>query len=885
MKLKFSLILLAIFSFFLFLTGKTSIVSAASSDDAVNYTRRDPAAYNYLPLVLDDHYSVGNTDELQDIITYQMAYDQGYEVQCAKPRWFLSGNVGGSIREYFEEYEKPVRLTAEAVFEGKFAEGKIPLFQGDEDFTDTTKISSYEGYFGANNLKETPAELNSGGVATTLMSREQQCVVKYNNLYSVYNQYFCDKFENGGPCYISKLAAPEFDGGGYGLFETMRSLFNKKSKLNPDRNFSCSDLMSGWTSEIQEEFNISQSKWKNDIEPIEESITDSSLNIEGLYRLAFLVISTEQNVMEGNLEVEENLFPTNKDIFDFLQVQKPIPVWKARHERMPIKKHAPIVIGFKVPMTATNMIFSLPNLTDSAKATSYLLSTAERIEKHIDDIKKERSEYIGDILFKLQPENKEELIIKCGAIPQCLLSPDKPETYLLRSLIAQINGAGQSCDNFEGSYEIVSELGSNAIVNEDNQREFRDPFFSRVIPSDDLYGFDWNIIVKDRQVNNDLDKDYSKMRAHLVTPYGSDMDYINKTLQQMFTTEQFKNIVENNCVEDFDGKCGIIPENLTFIDTSANMKSDTDTFKFIYHQPPGCSEHCAKEGELGYSPYCEECQKKQLTGNVGEHPEEPLRILGGELGWTIRKIQETLRGFGTNAYEYIKDCKRTEDLFLGRCQGYDPDNIDDPGTGEEKSCSELQARTVKLPTMNELMRLTCSLAGNDPNDAQLLWGLIQIEGGPFTRRIRAGDKSMSCGDLLYNDCGASQIAGVLIPQCINTDGCPQAENIKNDTSDPWIKKARENPDVACDIKTQLQYILEKRKSERGWLVEQYKAANGSTPSTEQLYYMMAGRNYGVPLENLVQPACGDYEAVDGCSGANYCVCTMDTFTMDCGNIK
>jgi hypothetical protein len=883
-KLKFSITLLAIFSFFLFFIGKNSLVNAASSDDAVNYTRKDPEVYNYLPLVLDDKYSIGDTDELQDIITYQMAYDQGYEVQCAKPKWWISGQVSGSIRQYFEEYEKPVRLTAGASYEGKFAEGKIPLFQGDEDFPDTTKISSYEGYFGANNLKTSSDELNSSGVATALMSREQQCVVKYNNLYSVYNRYFCDKFENGGPCYVNQVGAPGSEFGAFGLFETTRALFKRKSKLNPDKNFSCSDLMSGWNPDMQEEFGISQSEFKKDIEPIEEAITKMPLNIDGLYRLAFLVVSIKQNVMEGNEKVNPSLFDSNKDIFDFLQIQKPAPVWGATHERMPIKKHAPIVIGFKVPITATNMIFSLPNLTDSAKITSYLLSPAERIEKHLDDIKKERAEYIGDIAFKLRPENRDELIINCGALPQCILSPSKPESYLLRSLIDQINGAGQSCGGFEGSYEIVSELGSNAIVNEDNQREFRDPFFSRVIPSDDNYGFDWNIIVKDTEVNGALDLDPIAVRAHLVTPYGSDMDYINKTLQQMFTTEEFKNIVENNCVEDFDGKCGIIPENLTFIETSANLKSESDTFSFIYHQPPGCVEHCPKKNEDGYSPYCEQCPTKEFTGSVAENPQEPMRILGGELGWTIRKIQETLRGIGTKAHDYIKDCKRTEDLFLGRCQGYDPDNIDDPNA-EEKSCTDLKALTVNLPTMNELMRLTCSTAGNDPNDAQLLWGLLQIEASPMLRKILAGEKSMSCGDIIVNDCGASQITGVLIPQCIDKDGCPQADEFITDTTDPWIKESRENPDVACDIKTQLDYTLRKRKSERGWLVEQYKTANGSTPSTEQLYYMMAGRNYGVPLENLVQPACGDYEEVDGCGGANYCVCTMDTFTMDCGNIK
>ncbi|MBU2543133.1 hypothetical protein KJ707_01010 [Patescibacteria group bacterium] len=205
--------------------------------------------------------------------------------------------------------------------------------------------------------------------------------------------------------------------------------------------------------------------------------------------------------------------------------------------------------------------------------------------------------------------------------------------------------------------------------------------------------------------------------------------------------------------------------------------------------------------------------------------------------------------------------------------------------GEKLLCSEIKSRTTQLPTMNELMKLTCSIAGNDPNDAQLLWGFLQIEASPMLRKIRAGASSMSCGEIVTNSCGGSGIVGVLIPQCIDKAACPQAAYIADDTTDPWIQESRENPNIACDIKTSMEYVLRKRKSEKSWLTEQYKVASGTAPSTKQLYYMMAGRNYGVPLSNLVQPACGNYEPVQGCGGANYCVCTMDTFTLNCGNIR
>ncbi|NCN45584.1 hypothetical protein GW927_03445 [Candidatus Pacearchaeota archaeon] len=879
MKSKSSM-LRPLFLFFLtgyLLVGRVSQIQAASSDDAVNYARKNPEIYNYLPLVLEEGYSLGDTGTVQDTITYQMAYNQGYEVQCVKPKWWINGQVHGAIEEYFEEYDKPVRLTAEAVYDGRFAEGKIPLFQGDEDFPNTTKVSSYDGFFGANNQQTQPAELNSAGAATSLMSPSQQCIVKYNNLYSIYNRYFCDKFKDpGSPCYVNQVEIPGTDYGGLVLFAEMHGLLNIKSKTNPDKNFSCTEIMGVWNPEMEEEFGISENDYKTDVSPVRSAITAAPLNLDGMYRLAFLIVSIKQNVMEGNELVNPALFESNADIFDFLQIIKPEPN-PAQHPRMPVKKHAPIVIGFKVPMTATNMIFSMPGLMDSARLTSYLYSEPDRIQAHIDEMKKDRKEFLGDILAVR--EGKKDAIINCGGLPQCI--GGAPDKILMRSLIDQVNGSGLDCAGFNGSYEIVSELGSMAIVDPE-QRELRDPFFSFTFPSDNKYTFDWNIIVKDTVVNGDLDADPIAVRGHLITPYGADMEYINKTLQQLFTTEQFKTIVENNCVPDFNGACGIIPEYLTFINTSANLKSKTDTFSFIYHQPPGCSESCNKKDEDEGD--CIPCERKQFTGVTVEHPDEPMRILGAELGWTIRKIQEYFREMGSKTYEYVTSCERTEDLFLGRCKGYDRNN-EEPGTGEEESCDEIKGRTTKLPTMNELMKMTCSVAGNDPNDAQMLWGFLQIEGSPMLRKILAGEKEMSCGEIITNACGASGIVGVLIPQCIDKAGCPQAAYIADDTSDPWVQEARNNPDIGCDIKTSMEYVLRKRKSERGWLVEQYKAVHGTTPSTQQLYYMMAGRNYGVPTEYLTTDACAGYEEVDGCGGANYCVCTMDTFKLDCGNIR
>jgi hypothetical protein len=261
---------------------------------------------------------------------------------------------------------------------------------------------------------------------------------------------------------------------------------------------------------------------------------------------------------------------------------------------------------------------------------------------------------------------------------------------------------------------------------------------------------------------------------------------------------------------------------------------------------------------------------------VTEQPRDPLRILGAQVGWLIKQIQLKLRDVGNKAHTYISQCVRTEDLFLGRCLGF----LGEPGGSDSNvanSCNDYQGATVDLPSWDGLQKMVCSVAKNNANDAQLLWGLLQIEGAPLTNQIAAGAGSMSCADLILNTCGASQIVGILVPACIDQEACSQASSIANDS-----QLQREiTVDVACSVRGSLEYILQKRKSEISFLRGEYRAANGADPNSTQLYYMMAGRNYGLPVENLVQPACAGAPPVSGCSGANYCQCAMDTFSFSC----
>jgi hypothetical protein len=186
-----------------------SVVALSSDDDTGNYVRRDPEDYNFLPLVLDPGKSTGNTGSLRDTVSYNMVYDQGYEVQCAKPQWDITPQVYGAIQEYFELYSTPVTLSGSASYNVDFSQGTVPLYRGDEDLSDTRKNSSFEGYFGATNLDDSPPELNSSGVANLLLNADGQCVAKYANLKSLFgvDGGICSKLADSGQCVLDREIA------------------------------------------------------------------------------------------------------------------------------------------------------------------------------------------------------------------------------------------------------------------------------------------------------------------------------------------------------------------------------------------------------------------------------------------------------------------------------------------------------------------------------------------------------------------------------------------------------------------------------------------------------------------------------------------------------
>jgi hypothetical protein len=487
-----------------------------------------------------------------------------------------------------------------------------------------------------------------------------------------------------------------------------------------------------------------------------------------------------------------------------------------------------------------------------------------------------------------------------------------------QALTHMINGLAPACGN-----ENIRTETAPTITSESNFSEGGATYKTSGKTADEDWGLLDSLFAKlnseietGERTINDINNRYVIVETFLIAPYDTQitMDQFFSPLEEYkITKEQAETIWPTHVL--FNKGVG---EGQEYRLTAGSSKSGEG-----FWDPEDCKwveGHTNKAGE--WVPGHEDCTQEYQVGISGADQPLGVDVITRKTGGNVRSMLSALP-YDSAAYNHIEKYSSSEEansekLIKGsgvfdclddngvsvpcgevgklRCEcnggywkiGPDTDscyNICDGDYNEELSCPEVKRLTTKLPTMNGLMKLTCSIAKNNTNDAQLLWGLMQIEGSPMLRKIREGAKSMSCGDIVTNSCGASGIVGVLIPQCIDKTACSQAADIANNTTDPWIIESRENPQIACNIEESMKYILRKRKSETSWLKEQYRNANGADPSTQQLYYMMAGRNYGVPLVNLVQPACGNYEAVDGCSGANYCKCTMDNFIMDCGNIK
>jgi len=661
---------------------KTNLVFAEEATESgtfdLNPTQKDPAEYNILPLILDRN--LGNSDTYAALLT-NMVSDQGYEAHCAQKEWLIDVTAWGDIVDYFAEFPNTPRY-----FSGtspqyvNFESARIPLLRGMEDGELTDKNDSFEGMFGAN-LQTVFSELdyvNATGVAGRLLSSYWQCFYKKNNLDVIGE--LCSKFFIN--CFLNREVAIEANPS-LNIPSANLDYLRIKERLDemrPDlasasrveRNSAiCIDLYPDDDSEEQVE--------SEKIALNRAAIEKVKFDLDNLYRLAFLVLVPRQTPVNNKLE--------------FLQTDG------GKHE-----KDAPIFIAFKIPEFATNKSRILDNV-DSLELTKFVLQSHEQNLADYEEQNWQRELLIGAAAqANSWPES--EKTIQCAGMPQCKRSNDN---MLENALIDIINGAEPVChtdaisvielENPDEELNIADIVNTNDLHFEKAGDLFtpaikyfddtaRNPYKNNPLnnlnnrlldrlDSKAETNFSWNITVTSPNV--DAGEKVS-VKAYLVLPMGETVKDVNKSFGIFWNRDVLFELVKTNVLVDMDDKTGAIPKYYTIKNANVGF-SDSDSYSWKTNcrfepDPSGATDY------YGNPILIEVCDQKTFGVTVSGKPDDPLLFPDFGLGWFIRKIQTTIRSTADDAYKYVASCQRVEDLFLGRCAGRFPGELEGICEGE-----------------------------------------------------------------------------------------------------------------------------------------------------------------------------------------------------------
>lgn len=628
----------------------------------------------------------------EDLLT-AMVKDQGYEAHCGGTQWVIDKTIWGDIDKFFSSSTPP----EESFYNGlnptilggndpyivDFSKARIPLLRGLEPRTETLKNSSFEGMFGAS--YQTPDGsymLNSAGVSQRLMSAHQQCLAKIQNTLASIT--ICNQIT--GDCTLdTKFSFPiavDAEGGSRVIKESEglksgehsvdvtfdnKTLINWIEKIRPKLSEEdlytqvCTDLFGGQTTDEQSDPPTANN---DELARAREAINAVSIDLDSLYRLAFLILVPQQNKNEGN------------DAFHFLQSSPQVNS----------DAHAPIIIAFKIPEFGTNKSRTANNI-DTLELTKYILQASEQNLQDIDDQNNKRDTIYE--LAKAAPYLSSSTIDCPASYPQCNRSD---QNALRNTLIDIVNGAAPICTNNTLHIVESEEVATDSAAVE-NIEEFFDQGDTNFEKAGDLFTpaskdikdynyknqvnktvadqlkskdenlFDWQLTINSNPPKTD---EKVTVNAYLVIPVGETLKDINKSLSIFWDEEGFFDMVRTNVIEDMDNKTGVIPKYYTIKNAEVGIDG-SDSISPL--------DECRYEEVIKYDtkgiPHVENVRicKNYTVGVNLEEPENNVLLPDFGLGFLIRKIQQKLRNSFSQTYNYIASCTRVEDMFLGRCSG------------------------------------------------------------------------------------------------------------------------------------------------------------------------------------------------------------------------
>jgi hypothetical protein len=716
--------------FILFVSGivffakPSDLVFAQTSDEQIT---TESNAYTLMPMFLPQAKPGLNYEDLLVALTK----DQGYEAHCGGTQWVIEKTLWGDISKFFSENTPPLQSFYNGlnptIFSGNdqylvdFTKARVPLFRGMEIKTETLKNSSFEGMFGANFQQTADSYmLNSAGVSKRLLSAHQQCLVKIQNTLA--SIQICNEAIDE-PCTLNKIFAFQIAVDENGQSRTVTSTETLKANEHlVDVTFDNGTLMS-WIGEIRPELSGEELYTQvctditggdssapaanytppavgvDKIAKLREAMNRIPIDLDSLYRLAFLVLVPRQD--KGKT--------VSDDPFYFLQSSPQVDDYV----------HAPIFIAFKIPEFGTNKSVTAGNV-DTLELAKMVIQAKEQNDKDLEDQKSKRAEIYE--LAKAAPYADDSIINCPASYPQCARSD---ENALRNTLIDIINGTAPDCTNttlrivetetavgdLNATESTAGTSGIEQIFNQEDtnwekagdiftpaSKDIKDYTYNSLtnktivdtLTSQGANPFEWSLTIDEDPPELD---DNVIVNAYLVIPIGETIKDVNKALSIFWNEEEFFELVRTNVIEDMKNKAGVIPKYYTV--KGANVGIDASD---SISPPDECHyEEVLKENSSGgwYTETIQVC-KDYTFGVTLEEKDKNILLPDFGLGFMIRKIQQKLRNSFSQTYNYILSCNRVEDMFLGRCSG------DPKGTAQSFCNGEAFENIKNLPDAGQI---------------------------------------------------------------------------------------------------------------------------------------------------------------------------------------
>ncbi len=726
------------------MTSLTNPFLAQAQKDLLE--RNMSEVYTLMPMFLPQ---APDSLEYENLL-WAMTKDQGYEAHCASMEWYLDKELYGAINKFFSQDIPPMQsfyhnLAQPTVFEGyndpyivDLTRARIPMMRGLENRFNVMKNSSLEGMFGANqNLPANNYNINASGISENLLTTYQQCLVKAQNILA--SSQICDESINED-CGLNKDWSFDIivdDSGNSRRITDPNHLSNLAPEERVENVAFHTNELKSWFAEIRPDLKgnelyeqvcyditggdstVETSNYDPPtVDPIKiaklrEAISEVAIDLDVLYRLAFLVISPQQN-------------PTNNrsdDKFHWLQAKS--------IAQADSPAHAPIFIAFKIPDFGANKSRIAGNI-DSLTLTKMVLQTKEQNDKDLAD-QTVRREKIYEAAKRAAQMEIDKKVMKCPAsYPQCSRTSENALNNVLEDMI---NGIGLLCQNdtlriiektvddngeeidvgnfsFNENQAVASAIemifnqedlnwenagdlftpANKDIISNEYRGEINTYIANRLSPSKTNL-FDWRLTIDE---NPPILEAPIKVNAYLIVPLGESLKDANKAMSIFWQEDEFFDMIRNNIIEDMitesgKSKMGAIPKHYPIKDAIVGFEG-IDSIK--------PNDECVIERKLGvngqyYNEYV--CKTYEFGVDFNDNFDKAL-IPDFGLGFMVRKIQQVLRTTYDASYNYIRSCQRVEDMFLGRCSG-DPEGDRD----DQSFCDGTAFKNIKdIPDISRI---------------------------------------------------------------------------------------------------------------------------------------------------------------------------------------